>query len=56
MKHVYLTKEEIDHSYLQGAITLREVEELLTKLYGQSGNVVQNKIMPHDSAKLHKVA
>lgn len=56
MKHAYLTKEEIDRSYRKGAITLREVEELLIKLDGQISNVVQNKIVHHDSAKFHKVA
>lgn len=56
MKHVYLTKEEIDRSYRLGAITLREVEELLTKLYGRTTNVVQNKIVHHGSAKFHQVA
>ena len=56
MKHAYLTKDEIDRSYRLGAITLREVEELLTRLYGRTTNVVQNKIVHHDSTRLSKVA
>lgn len=56
MKHAYLTKEEIDRSYRLGAITLREVEELLTKLDGRTANVVQNKAVHHENVKLHKVA
>ena len=32
MKHAYLTKQSIDKAYLQGGITVREANELLSKL------------------------
>ena len=41
MRHVYLTKEEIDAAYRLGGITLQEVKELLhqiercTKFYAE---------------------
>ena len=43
MKHVYLTKEEIDRSYRRGDITVREVKELLTDLKQQAKIVVPYK-------------
>jgi len=32
MRHVYLTKEEIDAAYRLGGITLQEVHELLRQI------------------------
>jgi len=56
MKHVYLTKEEIDRSYRRGAITVREVKELLTDLNQQAKRVVQKKTACHENETFYKVA
>ncbi len=56
MKHVYLTKDEIDRSYRRGAITVREVKELLASLNADVKTLVQNKIVRHGSVTLGKVA
>lgn len=56
MKHAYLTKEEIDRSYLRGAITMREVKELLDKLDGRVSTVVNRRnVERHGRVKLHKL-
>lgn len=44
MKHAYLTKEEIDRSYRRGAITVREVKELLAVLNGRVKSVVKETL------------
>ena len=56
MEHVYLTKEEIDRSYRRGAITVREVKELLTDLNQQAKRVVQNKIARHENKTFYNAA
>ncbi|MGB5964422.1 MAG: hypothetical protein WBF77_11820 [Sulfurimonadaceae bacterium] len=56
MKHVYLTKEEIDRSYRSGAITVREVQELLKDLDQRAKSVVKRDVEHKGSVTLHKVA
>jgi len=51
MKHAYLTKEEIDRSYRRGAITLKEVTELLKKLEKSPKIAVQaHEALRHNNA------
>ena len=56
MKHTYLTKEEIDRSYRRGAITVREVKDLLAVLNQHVKRVVRKEAARHSSVILHKVA
>ncbi len=54
MKHVYLTKEEIDLSYMKGAITVREVSELLANLNERVKSAAKkNEVERHARTKPH---
>ena len=56
MKHTYLTKEEIDRSYRRGAITVREVKELLAALNKQAKIAVPKEIVSHESVTHYQAA
>ncbi|MDA3945158.1 MAG: hypothetical protein PF439_00550 [Helicobacteraceae bacterium] len=54
MQHAYLTKDDIDRSYRKGAITVREVKELLRDLNRCSKRIVRSE--RHAKSALQKVA
>ena len=56
MKHVYLTKEEIDRSYREGAITVREAKELLAVLDQQAKIATPKVIVNHENATHYQAA